>query len=126
MVLCWSKKRHIWLWWAIDRATKRVIGWTLGSRTARTGRKLVAQIPPSPVHTYATDQLRCYRALFPKEQLVQSKAHTYTIESLNFRLRHYMARFKRRSCCYSKSERNMQASIMFFLMRKCNVRVVSI
>ncbi len=35
-----------------------------------------------------------------------------------------MARFKRKSCCYSKSKQNMQASIMFFLMRKCNVRVV--
>ena len=35
---------------------------------------------------------------------VQSKAETYTVEGYNSRIRHYLARFKRKTKSYSKVE----------------------
>ena len=39
----------------------------------------------------------------PPEQHIQSKEETYTVASYNSRVRHYLARFKRKTKCYSKS-----------------------
>ena len=51
---------------------------------------------------YATDHYRAYTIL-PKARHIQSKAHTYTVESKNSQIRHYLARFRRRTKCYSKA-----------------------
>ncbi|MRM96885.1 IS1 family transposase, partial [Riemerella anatipestifer] len=38
------------------------------------------------------------------ERHVTSKAETFTVEGYNSRIRHYLARFKRKTKCYSKSK----------------------
>ena len=34
------KKRKVWLWLAVERARRRMVGWTLGSRGESSLRKL--------------------------------------------------------------------------------------
>jgi len=55
------------------------------------------------VNSYATDCWQSYEDFLPTEKHIQSKAETYTVESYNSRVRHYLARFKRKTKCYSKS-----------------------
>jgi len=55
------------------------------------------------VNSYATDYWRSYEYFIPPEKHIQSKEETYTLESYNSRVRHYLARFKRKTKCYSKS-----------------------
>ena len=43
-----KKKDDCWLWWAIDRASKSVLGWTLGDRGTETAERLAAQLPHAP------------------------------------------------------------------------------
>lgn len=124
MELRGRKKSAIWLWWAIDRTTRSVLAWVLGDRDARAARALGSQIPDGPHLKYRTDHYRCYNAIFPKEQLIQSKAQTHIIESMNNKLRCYLARLRRKTHCYSKSAENLKDSLLFIFQRKFNARLL--
>ena len=47
-----------------------------------------------------------------------TKAETYTAEWLNNLLRHYIARFHRKTHCYSKSEEMVNLTLTLFSMKK--------
>ena len=119
-----QKKDDCWLWWAIDRVTKRILGWTLGDRGTETAERLDAQLPHAAHLIFATDFWHPYGKIFGAENHVQGKAHTFTIESLNNRIRCYLARLKRKTHSYSKSKVNLAASILFFIVRKCGGELV--
>lgn len=78
-----KKKDDGWHWWAIDRASKRVLGWALGNRGTDTAERLDAQLPHAAHIGFATDCWQSYGKIFSEESRVQGKAHTFTIESLN-------------------------------------------
>ena len=54
------------------------------------------------------------KASLRKNKLVQSKAETPIIESQNGRVRHYLARFKRKTLCYSKSVAMANLTLLLF------------
>ena len=68
---------------------------------------------------FATDHWRSYEEFIPSEQHIQSKAETFTVEGYNSRIRHYLARFKRKTKCYSKSDEMIEISLNL-LMTKIN------
>ncbi len=113
------KKEACWLWWAIDRATKQMCGWALGDRGPQTARQLDAQLPHGEHITYCTDFWHPYGQIFAAARHQQGKARTFTIESANNRIRVYLARLRRKTHCYSKSFRNLAASLSFYLLEKC-------
>ena len=45
---------------------------------------------------------------------VETKAETSAIEGLNSRIRHYLARFRRKTFCYSKAIAMVQATLTVF------------
>jgi len=55
----------------------------------------------------------------PRDKHLQTKAETYTIEGYNSRIRHYLARFKRKGKCYSKAEYMIVISLNL-LFKKLN------
>jgi insertion element IS1 protein InsB len=71
---------------------------------------------------YATDGYRAYRLLPPEKHLV-GKAHTFTIESKNSQIRHYLARFHRRTKCYSKSVHSIYDALTL-LIHKINITIL--
>jgi insertion element IS1 protein InsB len=46
---------------------------------------------------------------------IQSKAETFTVEGYNSLFRHFLARFRRKTICYSKSETMLRYSIMLLI-----------
>ena len=124
MDVCGEKKDDCWLWWAVDRAAKRVLGWTLGDRGTETAERLDAQLPHAPHVIFATDFWHPSGKIFGPAHPVQGKAHTFTIESLNNRIRCDLARLKRKTHSYSKSKVNLAASIRLFIVRKCGGKLV--
>ena len=120
-----QKKDDCRLWWAIDRASKSILGWTLGDRGTQTAQRLAAPLPHAPQIKYASDFWHPYVTLFCGQKHVQGKAHTFTIESLNNRIRCYLARLKRKTHSYSKSKANLAASILLFIVRKCGGELVA-
>ena len=87
----------------MDSVGKRVLGFTLEGRSAQTGDKLYKAISCLAVERYYTDYWSAYESVLYKERHIKSKAETYTVERMNSLPRHYLARFKIRSQCYSKS-----------------------
>ena len=90
-----------------------------GDRSTQTGLKLWDKIKHLSVGSFATDYWRSYEEFIPPEHHVQTKAETYTVEGYNSRIRHYLARFKRKTKCYSKSDEMIEISLNL-LMTKLN------
>ena len=95
------KKNYCWLWLAVDRYRKRYLHFVSGDRSTATGLKLWSKIKDILVDCFATDYWKSYAEFIPAEKHLQSKEETYTVESYNSRIRHYLARFKRKTKCYS-------------------------
>ena len=78
------------------------------------------KVKESAVGLVASDYWKAYNEIIPDDQLVQNKAETYTIESYNGQIRHSLARFRRRTKCYSKSVEMMTVSLMLFMAKRNN------
>ncbi|MBC6409119.1 MAG: IS1 family transposase [Ekhidna sp.] len=63
------------------------------------------------IATYYTDYWKAYESILPTDRHIQSKAATYSIEGLNSSIRHYLARFRRKTKCYSKSKEMIEYSL---------------
>ena len=66
-----------------------------------------------------TDYWKPYEHFVPPEKHTQSKAETFTVEGYNSLFRHFLARLRRKSKCYSKSETMLRHSVVM-LMAKWN------
>ena len=58
----------------------------------------------------------CYRKFFPKKNLTQSKINTSAVERNNYRQRHWLAVFKRRSIVMIKSIENLRKTMALFTL----------
>ncbi len=67
----------------------------------------------------SSDHWAAYKTIVPEEKLIQSKAETFTVEGYNSLFRHFLARMRRKSKCYSKSKEMLEYSILL-LMHKRN------
>jgi insertion element IS1 protein InsB len=66
-----------------------------------------------------SDYWKAYECFVPKEKHIQSKKETFTVEGYNSLLRHFLARLRRNTKCYSKSEKMLYYSVLL-LMTKWN------
>jgi insertion element IS1 protein InsB len=66
----------------------------------------------------ATDYWKSYNEMIPQKRLVQTKAETYTVESYNGQIRHFLARFRRKTKCYSKSEKMIEYSLILLMAKR--------
>lgn len=107
----------MWVWFAVNRKTRRIIDFEIGSRESNTGIKLWKRISRIKCKKYYTDYWRPYKQFLPERKHIQSKAETYTVEGLNNVLRHYIARFKRKTHCYSKSLEMIENTLLLFINR---------
>ena len=106
------------MWIAYDRNRKQVVDFELGGRDTRTAQRLWQRLNVEKIHIYATDYYPVYEKLIPPERHLQTKAETYTIEGFNSQIRHFLARFRRKSKCYSKAQHMVDASLALFFWGK--------
>lgn len=65
-----------------------------------------------------TDYWKPYENFVPPELHTQSKAETYTVEGYNSLFRHFLARLRRKSKCYSKSRDMLKYSVMLLMLKR--------
>ena len=70
-------------------------------------------------HVYA-DRYESYNEFFPHDKLTQSKRYTSAIERNNWRQRHWLAAFRRRSIVVTKSLDNLHKIISLFARFRIN------
>jgi insertion element IS1 protein InsB len=76
--------------------------------------KLWGRVEQLTVGSVMANHWKPYTEIVPAWQLLQTKAETYTVESFNALIRHYLARFRRRSKYYSKSEEMIKLTLKLF------------
>ena len=63
----------------------------------------------------ASDYWKPYESVIPQEKHIQSKAETFTVEGYNSLFRHFLARMRRKSKCYSKKVEMLKLSILMLM-----------
>ena len=101
----------------MDRYEHRFIDFVLGNRGFATGNQLWKSLQEKCIGYVMTDHWKVYWQMIPADKLIQSKKETYTVEGYNTRLRHYLARLKRKTLCYSKSWLMLQYSIHLLMLK---------
>jgi insertion element IS1 protein InsB len=109
-----KKRNKCWIWLAYDRDGKRVCAVQLGRRDAKTAKGLWEQLELFEMDYVCTDHYPAYRKIVPEHMHIETKAETSAIEGLNSRIRHYIARFHRKTFCYSKALHMVQATLTIF------------
>jgi insertion element IS1 protein InsB len=63
----------------------------------------------------ATDFWKPYEHIIPREKHIQSKAETFTVEGYNSLFRHFLARMRRKTKCYSKKIKMLAISVLLLM-----------
>ena len=100
----------------MNRETKKLVGFFVGDRSSESFEKLCENVSHIEAKFYATDKFSAYN-IIPKDKHLIGKLHTYTVERMNCILRHYLARFARKTYCWSKSLNMIVNSLLLFLYR---------
>ena len=104
-----GRKRHkVWLWLAVERASRRVVAWVLGRRDAATARRLWQALPKRYRRHcwYFTDLFPAYARAFPTgphRPSPKGEGQTNIVEALNGSLRQRCGVLVRKSCSFSKT-----------------------
>ena len=105
-----KKQAKLWIWKVLDKFTGDLIYYECGNHSASSVSNIVTNLSNCGVIFYHTDGDNAYRKIIEPSRLYQGKDQTHLIESNNARMRHYFARFKRKTCVVSrKIERVIQA-----------------
>jgi insertion element IS1 protein InsB len=83
------------------------------------GDKLWLKLEHKAAGAVMTDHGKAYAEFIPKAQHIQSKAETLTVEGYKSLCRHFLARLRQKTKCYSKSVAMLEYSIRL-LMAKWN------
>lgn len=110
-----EKKNKKWLWTVVNHFQPGIIAWTLGDRSAETFKPLWDIIKGWKSFLYVTDGWPVYPKFIEDIDHIVSKTYMTRVEGENCRLRHYLARLKRKTLCYSKSEEMLKLSIKLLL-----------
>lgn len=98
------KSNQRWLWYMIERKSRKVLAFVLGPRTDATYRKLLALIPQKLIDHFCADQWGAYDRV-PFEALrFRDKLGNQRIERANLTLRTRIKRLARKTICFSKCE----------------------
>jgi insertion element IS1 protein InsB len=108
-----------WIWIALCRATRQVVAYVVGDRSAATRRKLWGRIPAMYRSAHCdTDFREAYRSVIPAEQhtaVGKETGLTAHVERWNHTLRQRLGRFVRKSLSFSKSEAMHELCLRIFL-----------
>jgi IS1 family transposase len=115
-----SKENKLWIWLALCRDTGQLVDWQCGDRDQGTLARLLERLRAWKVRLYCTDGYVCYNRALPAGRHYQGKEETWRLEQINSRLRHWLARFRRRTVVVSKSVEMVNLTIALFARFRIN------
>lgn len=98
-----NKNRSVWIVYALERDTKRVVSFNVGSRTNKTLQTVIKTLELSEAKRIYTDKLQNYQYLINKSIHCISIYGTNHIERKNLTLRTHLKRLNRKTICFSRS-----------------------
>lgn len=98
-----SKNKLIWIVYALERKSRRVVSFNVGSRTNKTLKVVLTTLNLSGAKRIYTDGLKNYKYLIKKKIHKVTRYGTNHIERFNLNLRIHLKRLNRRTICFSRS-----------------------
>ena len=103
-----SKKNKVWIWLALERQTKRIVGLAFGDRSEQTCKELWKSLPADyrKRAVLYTDFWDSYQAVLPKKRhraVGKGSGETNHIERFNNTLRQRCSNLVRKTLSFSKS-----------------------
>ena len=92
----------------------------LGNRGTQTGKRLWEELKKKEISQVMTDYWKVYPRVLPEQKHVQSKAETFTVEGYNSLFRHFLARLRRKTKCYTKSLEMLMVSVKLLMLKRNN------
>ena len=120
MALHFKKDQQLWIWIAYDRDRGCIRAFEVGGRSRDVAQKLYSQIKDIDVTYFCTDNYPAYLGVFPEGTHIVGKSETCAVEASNSLIRHFLARFHRRTFCYSKSISMVVATLNIFITPNWN------
>ena len=112
----WLPPWNGWVWLAVEREAHQILEVVAGGRDKSAGQLLWSLLANHHIQAVKTDYYPVYPLIIPPSLLEQSKKQTYTVEGYNSLLRHWLARLKRKTKCYSKCLERAAAADAFFVL----------
>ena len=97
------KDKLIWIVYALERETKKIVSFNIGARTNKTLNVVLKTLKLAEPKTIFTDGLKHYKYLIAKKIHSVKKFGTNHIERHNLSMRTNLKRLNRRSICFSRS-----------------------
>ena len=115
-----SKKNTCYIWLAIDRDTREIVGCYVGDRTRKSARKLWESLPGvyRQCAVAYTDFWQSYKHVIPSKRhraVGKETGQTNHIERLNNTFRQRISRLVRSSLSFSKKLDNHVGAIWYFI-----------
>lgn len=121
-----DKGIEVWVWIALERHTRKIVGLAFGDRSAATCRLLWQSLPPDyrKRAIIYTDEWDAYKAVLPSKRhrpVPKGSGQTNHIERLNNTLRQWCANLVRKTLSFSRSLLLHQTRIRL-VIDHCNTR----
>jgi insertion element IS1 protein InsB len=115
-----SKQNKFYIWLAIDRKTREIVGCYVGDRSRKSARKLWESLPSvyRQCAVAYTDYWNAYKTVFPSKRhraVGKETGQTNHIERLNNTFRQRISRLVRKSLSFSKKLENHTGAIWYFI-----------
>ena len=115
-----SKQEKQWVWLALDRETRAIVGLHIGDRSHHGAQALwhsIAEEYQKNAISFS-DFWEAYKLVFPKDRhfsVGKETGHTSHIERFNNTLRQPVSRWVRKSLSFSKKSVNHSGAICYFI-----------
>ncbi len=109
-----NKDRVTWVTYAIERNTRQVIDFFVGAKSKESIRPLIEGLLLLDPKRIYTDRLNIYPSLIPKEIHKRFQYCTNRIERMNLTLRTHIKRLSRRTICFSKNRKYLEAHLRIY------------
>jgi IS1 family transposase len=98
-----KKDKRVWLIYALDRHTKNIPCFNIGTRTNKNLNFVLKTLQNSQAKRIYTDSLKNYKSLIAKKIHKVTNSGTNHIERKNLTVRTHLKRLSRKTICFTKS-----------------------
>ena len=112
-----GRKKRIYILTFVDRETRCILAWKVSYK--RTGYEFQEMLAESVQgHDYYSDDYDAYKTVLYWPSIhhpMPNKSQTYSVEGSNADFRHYLARLRRRSRCFSRKKEALHNAVKLFI-----------
>ena len=105
---------YCWITYAINRKTRQVIDVAFGSRSKQNLGKVINAVKSQNPKKIVTDRLNTYPNLIAPEKHDTTRYSNNRIERANLTLRTNIKRLSRKTICFSKSQKMLEACVLLY------------